>query len=358
MTIAGYLAEGGIDGAVRRTADAVLDGLTPDQQRLARRLFLRLVRVADDGVDTLRRLARSELGDSEDGSISDVLADIIERFAADRLITMDDGWVEISHVALLTAWPQLRSGIDADREAALVARRLADAAHSWDAAGRDAEDLYGGPRLEAVRSWTVIPGHDGGLNAVERAFLRASVERQEAREHEERQRVWFLRRLTAIACVSVTAAGDGTTRIWTLPGPVITDPTSIVFTTQISTDGRWLLVGHDGNAVRDPASQKVRLWDITVPERPVALGPPMGANGGGGLSGAAALSPDQHTVAAGTLGGPVYLWDIRDPTQPVLLPVPLSGSTDNVESVAFSPDAPCWPLAVTTRPCGCGMSRT
>ena len=48
LTVADYLASGGIRDALTQTAERAYDSLTPDQQRLARRLFLRLVHVADD----------------------------------------------------------------------------------------------------------------------------------------------------------------------------------------------------------------------------------------------------------------------------------------------------------------------
>ena len=62
MTVANYRDSGGIQGAVARTAEQVFSELTPDQQDLARRqMFIRLVHVADDTVDTRRHVPRNEL---------------------------------------------------------------------------------------------------------------------------------------------------------------------------------------------------------------------------------------------------------------------------------------------------------
>ena len=52
LTVADYLASGGIRDALTRTAEAAYGGLSPEEQRLARRLFLRLVHVADDAPPT------------------------------------------------------------------------------------------------------------------------------------------------------------------------------------------------------------------------------------------------------------------------------------------------------------------
>jgi hypothetical protein len=48
MTIADYLASGGIKDALTQTAERAYGSPTPDQQRLAGRLSLHLVHVADD----------------------------------------------------------------------------------------------------------------------------------------------------------------------------------------------------------------------------------------------------------------------------------------------------------------------
>jgi hypothetical protein len=42
---------------------------------------------------------------------------VLERFVAQRLVTVDAGMAEITHEALLEAWPRLRAWLDADAEA-------------------------------------------------------------------------------------------------------------------------------------------------------------------------------------------------------------------------------------------------
>ena len=61
---------------------------------------------------------------------------VIEEMSAARLlvVTADDATgepaVEVTHEALIRAWPELRGWIDADREALRLHRRLTDAARS------------------------------------------------------------------------------------------------------------------------------------------------------------------------------------------------------------------------------------
>ena len=61
LTVADYLASGGIRDALTRTAEAAYGGLSADEQRLARRLFLRLVHVADDAPPTRATVRLGEL---------------------------------------------------------------------------------------------------------------------------------------------------------------------------------------------------------------------------------------------------------------------------------------------------------
>src|SRR5215468_4454987 len=63
LTMADYLASGGIKDALTQTAERAYGGLSPDQQQLARRLFLRLVHVADDLPPSRATVGLGELGD-------------------------------------------------------------------------------------------------------------------------------------------------------------------------------------------------------------------------------------------------------------------------------------------------------
>lgn len=61
LTIADYERTGGIDGAVTDSAYRAYDRLTPAQQAVARRVFIRLTATNTEGVNTADRAPRSEL---------------------------------------------------------------------------------------------------------------------------------------------------------------------------------------------------------------------------------------------------------------------------------------------------------
>ncbi|HEY2520685.1 MAG TPA: helix-turn-helix domain-containing protein [Streptosporangiaceae bacterium] len=219
LTIAGYQASGGITDAVARSADSAYGELTPGQRQAARRLFLRLVWVSDDGADARRRVALDELNGGGDaggdghspGDQPGDLAAVLDLFVARRLLTSDEDTVEITHEALLTAWPQLRDWIDESRAELIVARRIIESARIWLDSGRDDGDLLRGGRLTMARDWSADPGRRPGLSAAEREFVDASFTREHAEAAEQRRATRRTRRLAGALAVALllTAALAG-----------------------------------------------------------------------------------------------------------------------------------------------------
>jgi len=196
--MAAYRATGGIDGAVARSADAVYDGLDADGKQAVRRLLLRLVSLGEGTADTRRRVTMTELTGTtgltgptdppQAAAARTVLADLIEA----RLLTANTGTdssdtVEISHEALLSAWPKLHEWLSQDRAGQRTHRDLTDAARAWQAQKRDPSRLFVGTRLAVA--------HERDLNPDERAFLVAC-------NHHERA---IRRRRMAVAALAGAA---------------------------------------------------------------------------------------------------------------------------------------------------------
>ena len=130
----------------------------------------------------------------------------------------------------------------------------------------------------------------------------------------------------------VAGEADGVARVWPVPGPGVAGFADSVFALDWSADGRVLAVGpgrRDGTA---------SLWRVDEGAA-TRLGPPVVAPPGEApFSGAAALTPDGRTLAVGRTDGSVRLWDVSAPERPVAVEPPLTGATGLVEQLTTSPD--------------------
>ncbi|WP_367127375.1 XRE family transcriptional regulator [Saccharothrix sp. HUAS TT1] len=185
LTLAGYEDAGGVEHALARTAEQVHDGLPEPERQAARQVFQRLVAPGDGTEDTRRRVARAEL-DADDA--------LLDRLAAARLITLDRDTAELTHEALLSAWPRLVGWLVEDRDALRAHRRLTAAAETWRAHDRDPDALYRGVHLDQARR--LAPR----LNEAEREFVDAGLAAEWDREAARRRGVRRLRRL--VACLA------------------------------------------------------------------------------------------------------------------------------------------------------------
>jgi transcriptional regulator with XRE-family HTH domain len=183
LTVSDYQASGGIRDAIARTAEHAYAALSPGEQEIARQLFLRLVHVGDDGREARARLPLTDLpGDAT------VAAAVLERFVGQRLVTMDRDEADITHEALLGAWPRLRGWIDANREDIRVRRFITVAAQGWAAGGREPAALLRGGQLALAAGWTATEAHRAALSQDARDFVDAGIAEERAQQAAERRR--------------------------------------------------------------------------------------------------------------------------------------------------------------------------
>jgi WD40 repeat protein len=207
LPLAAYeeLGEGdrnGLQVAIARRADAVVAALPEEQQRLARRIFLRLVQFGEGRADTRRRLTREGLGAAGDNQRS--LDALVDRLASGRLLTLGgeaggQGTVDLSHEALLAGWPTLHRWVQERRAAEQVRRRLEERAREWrerEARGQGGGGLLDEIELLEAERWREEPdARELGATEDLVALLAASrleverqaEERRSARDRELRQ---------------------------------------------------------------------------------------------------------------------------------------------------------------------------
>ena len=200
-----YRGLGGISGAVARVAETAFSRLSPEDQGIARSIFLRLATVGDNGVASRRRVPIGEIDGGRSADVARVMAVLVDG----RLLTVDDGYVEPAHEALLREWPRMRQWLDDDAQARRIREHLVGSAREWDGTGRERSELYRGQRLSAALEWASTRRDE--LNDVERAFLDSSQEASEADLAGQRRINMRLRGLLgAVAALLVVALVAGT----------------------------------------------------------------------------------------------------------------------------------------------------
>jgi transcriptional regulator with XRE-family HTH domain len=381
ITVADYQASGGISDAITRTAEGVFAGLPADRQEMARRLFLRLVHVADDAPPTRSVVPLAELDRWSAGVIG-----LLGWFVDERLITVDADHAQIAHDALLTAWPRLRSWIDAGQDDLRTRRRVTEAARIWEETGRDSSALLRGVQLAIARDWAGQDHNRASLSPLASEFMAAAVTGEQARERAERNRTRRLTRLVgALTVLAVAVFGlagysfqqrmkaaaarnnadsrevaveAGQVRGQNAPLAaqlslaaygIARTPEALasVLESSGSPSAARLIDSPDvvesvslnrgrGLLAVAAADGTLRLWNATRPGHPVPIGGPLVSDRSSPLY-TTAISPSGTVLAVAGADRQVSLWNLADPARPRPAGPPLTGPANTVYSVAFSP---------------------
>ncbi|WP_315865631.1 pentapeptide repeat-containing protein [Leptolyngbya sp. BL0902] len=151
-----YNRVGGIGGALANEAKKIYENLSEADQKIARSIFLRLIKVNDDKTATRRRVPLSELA-TKDQDAAQVKA-IIDQFTRPGvwiLITFANEeqieMVEVAHEALIHNWSELRDWLADQWELLRKRDKIEQAAQEWENHQRDNEYLLQGKALYNAR---------------------------------------------------------------------------------------------------------------------------------------------------------------------------------------------------------------
>ncbi|MEO3868506.1 hypothetical protein ABGB18_06720 [Nonomuraea sp. B12E4] len=373
LTMTGYREAGGVTKALATSAEEALRGLGAESEPVVRELLVRLVDTDAPGGAAVIGVPVAGLIPGPPSVHEQVLAELVRA----RLVTVAGGVARIAHEALLHAWPRLAGWAGTDRAGLLVRRRLAEDARAWQEQGQPLSILYDDSTLAAARAVAGDAPDDP-----DREFLRASARRRARRSLIARGTIAGLAVLllaaTAGGVVALRqgrAAGDRAIqaagqRDQALSRQVAATADSArdtalgaqlalsAYRISATPEARGALLGslsrpvgarmlghtspvervayrHDGRVVvTASADSTARLWNVTDPLHPSALGVIHGH--AGGLA-AAAFSADGRVLATGSADKTARLWDVSDPARPKSLAT-LKGHTERVVSVAFSPE--------------------
>ncbi|MBB6391781.1 BTAD domain-containing putative transcriptional regulator [Microbacterium thalassium] len=209
LTVAGYEATGGIDGAIAQSADRLYAGLDTADQELCRSTLLRLVALAPDGLPVRRRLLTAPLRDDP------AHARLFGQLAHARLLSVEGDSVVLAHESLTRAWPRFRTWVQDGAEDLTVLGHLETGAQAWDEGGRHDDDLARGVRLQAMLD--LRERIDPSLTPTEVAFVEASAAHEkdekralaEAAAAERRQNRRLRLAIAGVAVVAVVAIVTG-----------------------------------------------------------------------------------------------------------------------------------------------------
>ena len=321
MRMRAYEQAGGVRGAVARLAERAYERLDPDRQGVARRILLRLAVGGEEDAVVRRRVPLEELQGEAVAEVLDVLAD-------ERLVTIDEGAVEVAHEALLREWPRLRGWLEEDVQGRRLHHQLRNAAREWDAGGRDPGELYRGARLASTLEWAA--DHDTELNAGERGFLAESRAASERSERRVRGVLAGVAALLVLAVIAGVVALDqrGSAR----DEATAADAQRLGSRALVEEDfDRALLLAQQGVALDDTVRTRGNLLAALL-KGPAAIGVMRVA----GDPITAELSPDDRTLAVGTNSGEVRFFDTRARRRSATLRTTPARAA--VRALAYSPD--------------------
>ncbi len=327
---------GGVQGALARQADAALADATAATGQSAEEVIaglLRLVTVDEQGHPTRWRVDRSQLPDP--------VTQGLDAFVTQRLLTTDTNngsvVVGVTHEAFLSAWPPLALAIEKNKSALRARRAVEQAATEWNDHGRPTDRLWERGQLAAAVTDTGahLQAHDLATDRVDlsqtaRTFLRSSIRRDRVRRGRA------ITVLSVLLVLAVAAAG-----IAFAQQRAAEEQRNVALSRQVAGQALDLrttnpaLAAQLGLAAYQLApTTEARGSLLSTVANPYAIR----LTGHTDAVSSVVFSPDGRTLATASYDTTARLWDISDPHQPAPLGTPLIGHNKYVSSVAFSRD--------------------
>ncbi|MGF1672897.1 MAG: discoidin domain-containing protein [Rivularia sp. (in: cyanobacteria)] len=184
LTHQAYQEIGGLEKALAKYADSVLDSLSIAQKEQTERIFIQLISPGKDTEDTKRVATSTEVGASN--------WNLVKLLADKRLVIT--GWdksnqhktVEIIHEALIREWGTLRLWIEINREFRIWQERLKADVREWESKNYDSEALLQGTQLAIALDW--YKQRRDELTCIEQNFISASVSRRDKQRRQQKRR--------------------------------------------------------------------------------------------------------------------------------------------------------------------------
>lgn len=183
LTLEDYQELGGIRGTLQKRATEIFHSLSPEEQSIAKRIFLALTQLGEGTEDTRRRVMKTELFSSA-YPVAQV-EQVLEKLVAAQLLVTGET-VDVVHEALIRNWSLLREWLQKNREMLRRLRRIEQAAQEWEGAEQPTtgDYLLTGLRLRDAEDFLKHYPHE--LSALAQQFV--AISRTESRRVRQESR--------------------------------------------------------------------------------------------------------------------------------------------------------------------------
>ena len=157
LTISEYTRLGGVNKVLENRANEVYHSLSPEKQKIAKRVFLELTRLNEEVENTRQQLRLSDLVSSEQQE--ELVEKVVQSLTNAKLIVTNEQQlgeerltvVNITHEALIRHWDLLDKWLQEHREALLKKQDIEDAAKDWRDRGKLKDYSLTGKRLKDAK---------------------------------------------------------------------------------------------------------------------------------------------------------------------------------------------------------------
>jgi Novel STAND NTPase 1 len=191
ITLTDYNNICGAKGALAKSADEFYENLIADEQTIAKRILLRMVRLGEGLEVTSARIGRSSL--YELGHPRDVVDGVIQKLDQNGLIRVtiatkrEDDELEVAHEAMVRNWRRFVRWLEEDRASLLIRRRLDDKTLEWLRLGGGAAGLLDQVEIKEAQEWLNTSSAKAlGFHPSLPLLVKKSQEAIEATEREKR----------------------------------------------------------------------------------------------------------------------------------------------------------------------------
>lgn len=160
-----YEEKSQLEAIIADFANRAWFALEQKEQKIARRIFLRLVQFGEGRPDTRRQQIVNDL---QKGNNYEEFKTVLNHFLDDkyRLLTISgeenesEQTVDLAHEILISSWPRLEEWISQRREAEKERRWLEEKAQEWVQQGKRISGLLNSDNLKKAKKWLKTPDAD------------------------------------------------------------------------------------------------------------------------------------------------------------------------------------------------------